>query len=229
MKNAFPTAFAVLLLSCSMLPFAIAQTGTTKVPEAKQDVKRDSASWKTLIANESMEGWEKTNFGGEGDVDVKDGVMRIGRGDPLTGVTTNRKDFPTQDYEMQWKANRVEGSDFFVGLTFPVGKEFCSLIVGGWGGSLVGLSSINGSDASENETSSFQDIKNGKDYSFRLRVDSTHITVWMEDKELIKVERAEGKFSLRSEVFKSRPLGYCTFQSTVELKNWEYRRLNDAK
>ena len=37
------------------------------------------------------------------------------------------------DYELRLEAKRVEGGDFFCGLTFPVGKEYCTLILGGWG------------------------------------------------------------------------------------------------
>ena len=46
----------------------------------------------------------------------------------------------------------MQGGDFFCGLTFPYGDASCTFVVGGWGGGLVGLSSINGDDASENET-----------------------------------------------------------------------------
>ena len=56
------------------------------------------------------------------------------------------------DYEVTLEAMRVDGNDFFCGMTFPAGKDPCTLIVGGWGGTVVGLSSINGMDASENET-----------------------------------------------------------------------------
>ena len=65
---------------------------------------------------------------------------------------------------------RVEGSDFFVGLTFPVRDSHASLIVGGWAGSVVGISSIDGRDASENETTEVMKFKNGQWYKFRLRV-----------------------------------------------------------
>ena len=98
-----------------------------------------------------------------------------------------------------------------------------SLICGGWGGGLIGLSSINGNDASENETTGFHQFKNKKWYAFRVRVDKKHITVWIDDKETIQVERENNKFSLRGEVFKSKPVGYCVFQSIVDIKEWEYQ------
>jgi len=175
------------------------------------------------MEKDSLKGWEITNFGGEGTAEVNEGVLRLDRGEPMTGVTTIRKDFPKENYEMRWKASRVDGSDFFAGVTFPVGDEFCSLICGGWGGGLVGLSSINGNDASENESTGFRQFKNKQWYAFRVRVDKQHITAWIDDEEIIKVEREGKKFSLRGEVFKSKPLGYCVFQSIVDVKEWEYQ------
>ena len=67
-------------------------------------------------------------------------------------VSPGKETFPKVDYEVNLDAKRVAGNDFFCGITFPVGKRFCSLIVGGWGGATVGLSSIDGKDAAENET-----------------------------------------------------------------------------
>ncbi len=191
-----------------------AKTAETKAAESK---------WKPLLEKDSLKGWEITNFGGEGTAEVNEGVLRLDRGEPMTGITTIRKDFPKENFEMRWKASRVDGSDFFAGVTFPVGDEFCSLICGGWGGGLVGLSSINNSDASENETTGFHSFKNKQWYAFRVRVDKKTITAWIDDKEILKVEREGKKFSLRGEVFKSKPLGYCVFQSIVDVKEWEYQ------
>ena len=207
---------------------AIAQEEKKKVlpkPPIDEKVvpKKEESKWKPLFEKDSLKGWEITNFGGEGTVEINEGVMRLDRGEPMTGVTTIRKDFPKENFEMRWKASRVDGSDFFAGVTFPVGDEFCSLICGGWGGGLVGLSSINGNDASENETTGFRQFKNKQWYAFRVRVDKKHITVWIDDEEVIKTEREGKKFSLRGEVFKSKPVGYCVFQSIVDVKEWEYQ------
>lgn len=222
---------AIRAQETKVVPTESAKSNDAKKDEAKkEDAAKDSASekWKPLLKQDSLDGWESTNFGGEGAVEVSEGVLKIERGEPLTGITYKGKDFPLENYELRWKAQRVEGSDFFAGVTFPVGKEHCSFICGGWGGGLVGLSSINGNDASENETARLHSFKNGTWYSFRIRVDANNVTVWMEDKEIIQVERTK-KFSLRGEVLKSRPLGYCVFRSMALVKDWEYRLLDDAK
>jgi hypothetical protein len=67
-------------------------------------------------------------------------------GSNLTGVT-GTGEVPAGDYEIELQAMRLAGSDFFCGLMFPVQTDHCSLIVGGWGGALVGLSSLNFHDA----------------------------------------------------------------------------------
>ena len=206
----------------------VAQESPKQVPakvsdDAKAVPVKEQSKWKPLLEKDSLKGWEVTNFGGEGTAELNEGVLRLERGEPLTGINMITKKFPKENFEMRWKAMRVDGSDFFAGVTFPVGDEFCSLICGGWGGGLIGLSSINGNDASENETTGFHQFKNKKWYAFRVRVDKKHITVWIDDKEAIQVERENNKFSLRGEVFKSKPVGYCVFQSIVDIKEWEYQ------
>jgi hypothetical protein len=199
----------------------------SKTP-AKQETKKEDLKiqWKKLLPDSGLDGWESTNFGGEGEVEIKEGTLMLMPGGPLTGITKLGKDFPTENYEMQWSAQRIDGSDFFVGITFPVGKEHCSLIVGGWGGGLVGISSIDGNDASENETASFKNFKNGQWYKFKVRVDTKNITVWMDDEQILEVPRGERKFSVRAEVMRSRPLGYCSYQTKVAVKDWVYRTLD---
>lgn len=221
----FLIASTVLAQEKPTKPQSATATAQIDLDEVKEDKKEPEVKWIPLLAKDSLEGWESTNFGGEGSVEIKDGVLMLGRGDPLTGVTSKKKDLPTDKYEMRWKAKRVDGTDFFAGVTFPIGKEHCSFICGGWGGGLVGISSINGNDASENETSSFRDFKNNKWYSFRVRVESKALKVWIDEEEVVSLDREGKSFSLRAEVLSSRPLGYCAFQSVTEVKDWEYRVL----
>jgi len=203
------------------MPSVRAQEPSTK-SEPAASTKSD---WKPLLPKEGLEGWGITNFGGEGSVENQGGTLQLGRGEPMTGIHRLSKDFPTENFELRWSAQRVDGSDFFAGVTFPVGKEFCSFICGGWGGGLVGISSINGNDASENETAKYINFKNGQWYRFKVRVDSEKISVWIDDEPILEVARENRRFSVRAEVMRSRPLGYCVFQSKVLVKDWEYRIL----
>ena len=64
-----------------------------------------------------------------------------------------------------------------------MGKSFITLVNGGWGGSVTGLSSLNGADASENETRKFVKYQNNTWYRFRVHVTGEVIRCWIDDKE----------------------------------------------
>ncbi len=183
----------------------------------------DKRKWKSMLPKTGLEGWAITDFGGKGKVKNENGELIIETGEPLAGINYTKADFPKDNYEIELEAQRIEGNDFLCGLTFPVAEEFCSLIAGGWGGGVVGLSSVDGYDASENATSNYQTFENGKWYKFRLRVDPEWITAWINDKEVIKQERAGHEFSTRIEVYVSRPLGFCAFDSKVGVRNFRWR------
>jgi hypothetical protein len=210
------------LLLCGSIVLSTGSSQAQDNPPVETQIETD---WKPLLPSSGLEGWEITNFGGEGEIANQDGELTLEPGDPLTGITRIRKDFPTDNYEMQWSAQRANGSDFFAGVTFPVGKEYCSFICGGWGGGLVGISCIDGNDASENETASYRNFKNGQWYHFKVRVDPTHIGVWLDNEQILNVERHNRRFSVRAEVMRSRPVGYCAFQSKVIVKDWQFRTI----
>ena len=140
------------------------------------------AEWISLFDGKSLKGWKETPFRGRGEVHVKDEMIVIGKGH-LTGITWTGE-FARSGYEIRFEAARLEGDDFFAGITFPVNDSFCSWINGGWGGSVVGLSSLDGDDASENDTSTVRDFVKGRWYAFRLAVTESRIRGWI-DGELI--------------------------------------------
>jgi len=104
---------------------------------------------------EDDRGWAELKGKWEG---VSGGLVE--NGEPLTVgwgemMTTARwtGEVPEPPFELEFEAKRVDGSDFFCTVTFPVRKdEYVSLVAGGWGGAVVGISSMDGKDASENET-----------------------------------------------------------------------------
>jgi hypothetical protein len=201
--------------------------GAEQATEKKE--KEDAKKWQPLFDGKSLKGWKVTDFAGHGEAIAEDGQLILRFGDLLTGITWDDKqfEFPTTDYEISLQAQRVDGSDFFCGLTFPVGKEHCSLIVGGWGGGLVGLSSIDGSDASENLTTTFEKFENKKWYPIRVRVTDAKIQAWIDDRKLVEVDREGKEFSVRWEVEDSRPLGIATYQSTAAIKDFKFRKLDE--
>src|SRR5512133_1189836 len=134
-----------------------------KPPPVKEEpaVINEIRDTSMLFDGKTLDGWEITNFGPQGPVSVSGGEIILGMGDGCTGITWKRA-FPRADYEVSLDAKRVAGNDFFCGLTFPVGKDPCTFIVGGWGGATVGLSSIDGKDAAENETTTIRNFETNK-------------------------------------------------------------------
>jgi len=171
-----------------------------------------------LFNGKSLMGWEITNFGPQGPVFVSGNEIILGMGDGCTGITWTG-DFPETDYEVSLEAKRMEGNDFFCGMTFPAGKDPCTLIVGGWGGTVVGLSCIDGMDASENETTSIRKFDNHRWYAIRLNVSNDSIKVWIDSEMVVSVEIAGKKLSVRPEVELSRPFGVASWRTKAALRN----------
>lgn len=185
------------------------------------------AEWRSLFDGRALGQWKPTPFGGEGEVSVDRGLLRIAMGADLSGVTW-QGDFPRQNFELALEARRVDGSDFFCGLTFPVGKSHCSLIVGGWGGGVVGLSSIDGQDAANNATTRVMSFTSGRWYAVRVRVTPDKITCFLDDEQIIDQPLADHEISVREEVAASQPLGIATYATTAELRNIRWRPVAEA-
>jgi hypothetical protein len=183
--------------------------------------------WRPLFDGRTLGGWKATAFGGEGEVKVVEDAIEIGMGADLSGVTWT-EDFPRQHYELALEARRVDGNDFFCGLTFPVGADPCSLIVGGWGGGVVGLSSIDGLDAAHNDTTLYRAFDTGRWYAVRIRVTPERIECCLDEEGVID-QPLEGKtLSIRQEVTPSLPLGIATYATTAQVRNLRWRPLPGA-
>ncbi|HEY6563782.1 MAG TPA: DUF1080 domain-containing protein [Pirellulaceae bacterium] len=197
----------------------------TTTPENPGDVPDRQGAWSRLFDGKSLNGWELTPFGGEGPVRVQQGAISLGVGSPLTGITKrNGETFPTLDYEIKLEARRVSGSDFFCGLTFPYQEDHATLILGGWGGGLVGISCLNQRDASENETTKYMSFELGRWYRVRLRTRKNRIEAWMDGKRVVNCYVEDRPVSTRPEVRLSRPLGIATYDTVGEVRNLEWRR-----
>ncbi|MBI96976.1 MAG: hypothetical protein CMO78_00250 [Verrucomicrobiales bacterium] len=144
----------------------------------------NSTAGKNLFNGRDLTGWKETDYAGRGKVEVKGGELHIHNGLVITGVTlTNVTVMPKTNYELSYEAKKVNGSDFFALLTFPVGDSHASFVNGGWGGAVTGISSINSMDASENDTTVYLKYNPNQWYRYRLRVTPDNISVWMDPKE----------------------------------------------
>jgi hypothetical protein len=173
----------------------------------------------SLLNGHDLGHWKASDFAGAGEAHVENGSLILPMGDRLTGVTWTGHDFPKNDYEITLEARRVDGSDFFCGLTFPVGDSCASLILGGWGGSLCGISSLDGEDASHNDTRTFQRFKNGVWYKVRMRVTPDRLQAWVDKKQIVDVKISGKKIDVREEIAPSKPLGIASFQTTAEIRD----------
>jgi hypothetical protein len=182
-------------------------------------------AWKSLFDGKTLKNWKSSQFGGEGNVSVEDGVIVMTQGSEITGITWTGEQLPKMNYEVSLMAERIDGSDFFCGLTFEVNDDPCSLIVGGWGGGVVGISSLNGLDASTNETARYENFDKGKWYKIRMRVSEVGLSAWIDDKQVVSVATKGKKISIRNEVEPSRPFGICCYATTAGLKDIKIREL----
>jgi hypothetical protein len=190
---------------------------------AKPSAPFEGTGWESIFDGQSLAGWKETAFAGRGEVQVESGLLVLNMGDPFTGVNyTNEA--PKMNYEVALDAMRVMGSDFFCGLTLPVGESHCSLIVGGWGGGLVGISSLDGMDASENETTKFVSFEQGRWYRIRLRVTPGRIEGWIDNEKLINVLLEDRRISVRpGDIELSKPFGLAAWQTTAALRQIKIR------
>ncbi|MDP6989839.1 MAG: DUF1080 domain-containing protein [Planctomycetota bacterium] len=198
--------------------------GACSGPEPAAEAPPGEEPWTVLLAADRLADWEATAFGGEGAIGVEDDLVVLEMGSPLTGLSWTGGELPLWDYELEVTARRLAGTDFFCGLTFPVGDSHATLILGGWGGALTGLSCLDGADASENETTTFIAYERGREVTARVRVTRAVIETWLDGELLHTVDIAGRSVGLRPEVLLSRPLGVASFLTRSGLGELRLRR-----
>jgi len=208
----------------------------------------DHQKWTSMFDGKTLDGWSVPVIEEDRKAEVRDGCIIIGRDDLASGIKYD-KPFPKSNYEIMYQAKRVKGYDFFGTITFPVKESHCSFVNGGWASDIIGLSTIDGYDASENETSSYYGFKDKQWYEFRVRVSDDRITVWcypvdeagkddpnatdaiQYDVEVPKVDLVIGDkcISFRLEVTFFRPLGISTWKTEGHLRAIKYRELTSEE
>ena len=154
--------------------------------------------------------------------DVDGFTMKAGQ--PMTGIvfpTWQQTGLPLTDYTISYEAMRVSGRDFFGAVTFPVGgfEQCVTFVLGGWGGKQVGISSIDGSDASENSTGSSQPLESNRWYRVRIEVTGKSLKVWLDDRPIINTNITGRTLGLRAgEVVHCVPFGFATYGTEGKLR-----------
>jgi len=176
-----------------------------------------------LFNGKDLTGWKIAPFDGGGAVRVlSNGIAQCDAGTPLSGIAyTNTP--PTMNYEISLEALRAEGSDFFVALTIPVETNFCTVVIGGWGGSLCGISSVDYADASENQWGEGVSLENNRWYTLRVRVTPGVLQVFLNNGlYAARVEYGDARrLSLRQgDIDKTKPLGLATYNTRALWRNF---------
>ena len=209
------------------------QTSVDTTPPADQSTTEQQPKAIALF-DQGMENWESIAFGGEGEVSFKDGELNLDMGF-MTGALYKgdaAKLFgeSLENYEITLDAKRVQGLDMFLGLTFPVGKDgHVSLVLGGWAGTVNGISSLDGLNGSENATTTYKEggYESDKWYPVRIRVTSKKIECWLEDKQIVDVDRADySKYDTHGMVVDSKPFGLFTYETWGAYRDLKVRKLN---
>jgi len=162
-----------------------------------------------------------------GEIDTGE-PLHLGWGETMTAVRWKGTP-PTSPFELEMMAKRIDGTDFFCAVTFPArsAKECVTLIVGGWGGGTVGISSIDGKDASENETTTLGKFETGVWYSIRLVRRGERIEVWINGDKMIDTDTTGKELSLRhGSISDCAPFGLATWQTSALIRNVRWRPLD---
>lgn len=221
--NRLPLNFCAVLVALTVFG---ALPVNLMAAEKKSDAPDLSAKdWKPLFDGKTLDGWAITDFAGHEKSSVNDGVLRIPAGLALSGVNVTGEP-PKMNFELTLEARKIEGNDFFCCLTFPYGDSHCSFVVGGWGGGLVGISSIDGMDASENETADYMLFKKEQWYRISVRVTPEKIETWIDDTKMVDFKTEHRKVGMRfGEIEESKPLGIATWITTAEIRDIRVRSL----
>lgn len=172
--------------------------------------------------------WKATDFARPGHLYKWRGAIFMERGQDMTGVNWTGY-IPESPYEITVECMRVDGSDFFCGLTFPYEDSACTLVLGGWGGTVSGISCIDHNDAANNQTTKYMEFETGRWYAIRVRVTKNHIQAWVDDEQIVDVEPGDSIIDVRWEVEASKPLGIATWQTTGAFRGFDIRALSSLE
>jgi hypothetical protein len=195
---------------------------------AKPPAPFEGDGWEYMFDGKDLKGWKATPFAGHGQVVIVNGNLVMTMGDPFTGVNWTNP-FPQMNYEIAFDAMRMIGNDFFCGLTLPMETNNFSLILGGWGGALVGISCINGMDASENETTKYKKFDTSRWYRVRVRVTAGRVEAWTDEDKIVDLVLKDRKLSLRpGDIEMSAPIGIACWQTSSVLREIKWRTVTSS-
>ena len=214
----------IWLVSCGSRP---QKQNEQPVAEDLPFVQDIPEGWEPLTDGKTLAGWEIMRYGGEGEPYMKNGILTLPMATSSgtsTGVCWVGDPLPVNNYAIYYEARRVEGNDIFGGITFPYGDTFATLIIGGWAGIVSGLSSIDGYDASENETTKLVYFRDNQWYPVHLRVTTDSIRAVVDTVQVVDIATAGKKIHLRGGTY-AESLTLTSYRTTGEIRNLRIKRL----
>ncbi len=184
--------------------------------------------WK-LLSPEFAPSWKAAGIAEEGKVLIQDSEITLHPGQPMTGVrfeAWSTAELPLMRYTIEYEAMRDDGNDFFGTVTFPVNDAHVSLVIGGWGGTLVGISSIDDMDASENTTHGEGTFINKQWYRVRIEVRDDDLRAWIDGRLFVNVSTKGHKLGLRAgDIEKCTPFGFTSYATQARIRSVIVRKL----
>lgn len=186
------------------------------------------APWEVLFDGRDLSAWKAGVFGEFPEFDLAEDGVVIPQGVPLAGLTYQGTP-PTPPFEAVFDVTKEFGADFFFSVTFPVRGEHLTLVLGGWGGVVCGLSCLDGEDASGNDTRTLKNFPDGSRYRVTLAVTDERVRVGLDGEPLIDADLRGRELELRPEVDPSVPFGVATFATQSILHGVSVRQLDPAR
>ena len=222
---------------------SVAEEGQKAPAEAESkptEVKEEAVAGKAaaeetgeiaLVNGKDLGDWKKTEYGGEGEVFVdEEGNLEFGFGAVLTGVHWGKEAPAKSNYEISLEAMKLDGYDFFCALTFPVKESHATFVIGGWGGGVVGISSVDDLNASENETMNSEGFENNRWYKVRVRVTDDKIDAWLDEDHMVDLPLKDRKISLLpGDIELSVPIGLASYQTRSQYRNIVWKDLSASE
>ena len=195
---------------------------SNKAPSSKESNDPQSIE---LFDGKTLSGWKTLNFGSEGDnVLVSGNKIILNRGEPFTGIVIEDENFqpPSDEYEINIKARKTEGRDFFCAVTFPVPEKdsCCTFVAGAWGGQVTGLSNIDYLDANRNSTRSTLKYETDKWYNIKVEITYGRIRCWIDDRIVVNTLIDKKIISMRPGPIEAcQPFGIASYETSAEFES----------
>lgn len=209
----------VMRPALSLLPLVLLLTCCRPaVPLARAPQRTD------LLNEKNAPRWQPAGIPEEGKITADKGEITLLPGLPMTGcrfAAWSELGLPGTNYRILYEALRVEGDDIFGMCTFPVASHgaHATFVLGGWGGTLTGISSIDFKDASENSTRAEQRFADGVWHRVKIEVRPEEIQAWVNDRLVVNVSIKGRQVGLRPGfIDHCVPFGFATWNTTAKVR-----------